>query len=118
MAAEEVIDTYYSGSGTKLVKWFEYDGEPYHFRIETTATLGEDCYADLKQLIFKVKNARSRLDQIRTMRYLSSAYSAATGTISRCKNPPIKEGMSIARNIEDDFNAVVSIDTMQKQSIY
>lgn len=116
-AAEEVIDTYYPNDETKLIKWFEYDGEPFHFRIETTALLEEDCYADLKQMIFKVKNARSRLDQIRTMRCLTDSFSAVTATISRCKNPPVREGMTVTRLIENDIDLATNINIIQRQSI-
>lgn len=114
---EEVIATYYPNSETRLEEWFKYDGKPYHFRVDTTAILEEDCYADLKELIFKVKNARSRFDQIRTLRHFTSTFYAAVGTVSKYKNPPVREGIATTRHIKESISIATNISIIEKQSI-
>lgn len=116
-AMEEMIATYYPDSGTEMEEWFEYDGKPYHFRIKTTLPLDEKCYAELKELIKNVKNARSRLDQICTLRQLSSTLYAQAGTTSIYKNPPLKEGGEVKRCIENGLNMLHSIEASQKQVV-
>lgn len=50
--------------GGVMEEWFEYGGEPYHFKIDTQAILDEEINAKFTKLIRKVKNVRSKLDQI------------------------------------------------------
>lgn len=114
---KEVIATYYPNDETNLTEWYKYNGQPYHFRIETTSILDEDCYDDLKQLVFKIKNARSRLDQIHTIRHIHSTFYAAVGVISKYKNPPVREGMMMTRQIKENISIATNIYTVEKKSI-
>lgn len=62
-AVENVITTYF-GVGNML-EWFEYDGDPGHFRIESTnpSVTNEDLIKFLR-ILDKVKRKSSQLDGI------------------------------------------------------
>lgn len=50
---------------TILQEWFEYGGEPYHFRIITSGEdLDQEWYDKVVKLVEQTKNARSVLDSI------------------------------------------------------
>lgn len=115
--ADEVIMTCYPNDETCLVEWYKYNGDPYHFRIETTAVLEDDCYSELKRLLFKVKNARSRFDQIRTMRHIHSTFYTSAGMALKYKNPPVKGGMKIARLIDENISIATNINTVEQESV-
>ncbi|MCL1861775.1 MAG: phage tail protein I [Proteobacteria bacterium] len=57
--------------GCDVQEWFEYGGEPYHFRVDLVSNQGvpEDFYGQgidrAVELITKAKNVRSHLDAIR-----------------------------------------------------
>lgn len=47
----------------EVVEWFQYEGNPFHFKVEvTTANITSDTIFLLKQLIKEYKNTRSWLD--------------------------------------------------------
>jgi len=52
---------------TDIQEWFDYGGDPYHFRIIVTVPenqeVTEDILIDMAQQIVKLKNARSILDE-------------------------------------------------------
>lgn len=52
---------------TDIQEWFDYGGDPYHFRIIATVPedqdVTEDILIDIAQQIIKLKNARSILDE-------------------------------------------------------
>lgn len=52
----------------KVQEWFEYDGEPYHFKInlpeDSTFIMTQDTVGLFSRLIENVKSLRSRLDNI------------------------------------------------------
>lgn len=53
--------------GTSLTEWFEYGGDPYHFRVTVTSQsrpLTLDDYASMKAIIYAAKNVRSQLDTV------------------------------------------------------
>ena len=62
-AIEQVVNDYF-GDGY-VEEWFEYDGEPFYFRVVTSnpAVTGEQA-TQFTQAIEKVKNLRSRLEQV------------------------------------------------------
>lgn len=59
-------------SETYLYEWFQYGGEPYHFKIVTSSLNGVDVNSFLKALN-SVKNARSYLDGIELLEGIESA---------------------------------------------
>lgn len=63
-AVIDLLDTAFpSGTTTVLTEWWEYNGEPYHFKITTSSLAGVQMEAFLKALN-SVKNARSYLDGV------------------------------------------------------
>lgn len=61
-AVSQMIEQVFGGG--VMQEWFEYGGEPYHFKVDTTAVLSQDINDKFTKLIKNVKNIRSHLDQI------------------------------------------------------
>lgn len=64
---QDLVSAIYS-SGV-VTEWFEYGGEPYHFRIQTTGVIGSEViYKQLQAAINAAKNVRSWLDGVYILR--------------------------------------------------
>ena len=62
-AVENVIKSYF-GDG-KVQEWFEYDGEPGHFRVTSNnPSLSEERINDFLALLNKVKRSSAKLDSV------------------------------------------------------
>lgn len=62
-AVESIINTYF-GEGY-IEEWFEYGGEPGHFRVlSPNPSLNDEGLADFLNLLGKVKRASAKLDGI------------------------------------------------------
>lgn len=62
-AVENIIKTYF-GSGY-IEEWFEYDGEPGHFRVfSSNPTVSNEKLLEFVSLLNKVKRASAKLDGI------------------------------------------------------
>lgn len=62
-AVEQVVQDYF-GDGY-VEEWFDYDGNPYHFRVVTSNAAVTGSQAEqFAKAIEKIKNLRSRLDQV------------------------------------------------------
>lgn len=61
-AVSQMIEQVFGGG--VMQEWFEYGGEPYHFKVDTMAVLSQDINDKFTKLIKNVKNIRSHLDQI------------------------------------------------------
>lgn len=62
-AAEEVVCTYF-GSGY-IREWYEYEGEPGHFKVFTTNhIITDNVMREFVEVLEKVKRASSHLDEI------------------------------------------------------
>ena len=62
-AVDQVVSAAFDDS--KVEEWFEYGGEPYHFRVTTTDRMTDDKkYSDIFRAIHAVKNLRSKLESI------------------------------------------------------
>lgn len=59
------------GNG-KVIEWFEYGGNPYHFKIEISTQTTQENLEKFYNLIDLIKNTRSHLETLDT---LNSAYS-------------------------------------------
>ncbi|MFG6383495.1 MAG: phage tail protein [Lachnospiraceae bacterium] len=66
-AAVEELVTVVFGEG-KVEEWFEYGGNPYHFKIKTNAMLTPEINAFFSTMIQYVKNTRSHLENIEIYR--------------------------------------------------
>ncbi len=71
-AVEKVINAVWDGCNVK--EWFEYDGEPYHFRVinVTSERLDHDVINEVIRAIYSTKNVRSWLDGINFLRKLEN----------------------------------------------
>ena len=75
-AVEKIIKTYF-GDG-HVTEWFEYDGEPGHFQINSSnPSINNDRLVEFINLLEKVKRASSKLDSI--VISLSGELDLATG---------------------------------------
>lgn len=118
-AMDEMASILYPAEENKIEEWHDYDGKPYHFRVYTTLPLMEDCYADFRLFIQRVKNARSRLDQIYTLRRACGVYHVATATVQRFRNPAVIEGYESLRSaVLRVSTAVTTVKTIRDLSIY
>lgn len=62
-AVENVIRTYF-GDGY-IMEWFEYDGEPGHFRVySSNPSMNNDRLVEFLSLVNKVKRATAKLDGV------------------------------------------------------
>jgi Bacteriophage P2-related tail formation protein len=55
-----------------IQEWFQYNGQPYHFRIYTGSSLPSDQMSDITTAINAVKNVRSHLDSITAIRAINN----------------------------------------------
>ena len=67
-AVEKMARTVFKGG--VVTEWFEYGGEPYHFRIDllTAPNITQDDTARLLAVVNAAKNVRSVLDELRFRR--------------------------------------------------
>lgn len=79
-AVEEVIQTVF-GAG-ELEEWFEYDGEPYHFRVATEEIITEENTEKISSMIERVKNKRSILDGLNKLQNLRPDIKAGIGMVT------------------------------------
>lgn len=80
--------------GGVMAEWFEYGGEPYHFKVDTSAILSEDINEKFAKLIRRVKNIRSHLDQIVIERLLENKTYISAWQSSYTIAPLIIDGYS------------------------
>ena len=83
-AVEELITSAF-GMG-KVTEWFEYGGQPYWFKIQTSATLTKDGMLYFLNMIDKVKNARSHVEMIEVTRTVQRPLHGGTAhhSFSKC----------------------------------
>lgn len=60
---EELVSKVFSG-GAVFVPWYGYGGEPYHFRISVHSSPVKDTHNKFKEILRRVKSARSVLDVV------------------------------------------------------
>lgn len=62
-AVESVVETYF-GEG-HVEEWFEYDGDPGHFRIvSSNPSLNNEKFVEFVNIVNKVKRASAKLDVV------------------------------------------------------
>lgn len=59
-AVEELLGAIFENA--KFIPWYQYGGEPYHFKVQTTKLPSEEDKKLFEQMLKKTKAARSRLD--------------------------------------------------------
>lgn len=93
----------YVFGGGVMAEWFEYGGEPYHFKVDTSAILSEDINEKFAKLIRRVKNIRSHLDQIVIKREVESKLYMAAWQSSYEIAPLIIDGYSDKNEIQAEI---------------
>lgn len=63
-AIEEIIQQLYGGG--KVTEWFEYGGQPYHFRVEIYEAKEDREESFFRKKIEMIVNARSIMDEMAT----------------------------------------------------
>lgn len=96
-AVEELISDVF-GEG-EISEWFEYGGEPYHFKIKTDAILSASDMEYFEKIIRNVKNVRSHLEEIQLSREHEGQAYAGCHIISN--------GRGCA--VEDDIDTAVEV---------
>jgi len=107
-AVEQVVSIIFKEA--KVKEWFEYDGDPYHFRVETEQTLANDTDLDrLVSMIDATKNTRSWLQDV-TIKRTVNIGSSFGGAISEGKKSEIYPVSFIISDINNNqyFGAVIS----------
>jgi len=70
-AVEQVVSIVFPTA--VVTEWFEYGGEPFHFRLETDQTLAGDVDLDrLVRMINATKNTRSHLENVTIKRTIAN----------------------------------------------
>ena len=98
-AVDQLIQAIFSTG--QMEEWFEYGGEPHHFRATIGAggiTIGPESLEELRRVLASVKRLSSWLDSIATITPVESrpvrAASAPCGSYARTTLPPIEEGQN------------------------
>lgn len=67
-AVEDYLGTMFDS--VQIIPWYEYEGEPYHFKIRAAGERSGDIDKQFNDMLRRVKAARSILDTIETVRTL------------------------------------------------
>ena len=114
-AVTQMIE-YVFGGGV-FEEWFEYGGEPYHFKVDTSAILSEDINEKFTKLIRRVKNVRSHLDQIVIKRIIEQKVNVAPVQHYYTIAPIIFEGLQEKNKAKMQIFAGGSSSFVTKQMI-
>lgn len=99
-AVEQLVTTLYDEA--KVEEWFEYNGNPYFFRIKLNRTLtSENDLVSLVAAINSMKNKRSWLENITTIRQMKSSLSFG-GIVSTRNKIQIKPAAFKMPNLQQD----------------
>ena len=96
-AVETAISAIYPN--TKVLEWFEYGGEPYHFRLDINITDDFLQSARQRRVLERLnyyKNLRSHLDDLRYFMEASVGTAHASGEVIGC----LAQGMAVIETPE------------------
>ncbi|MCD8204482.1 MAG: phage tail protein I [Coprobacillus sp.] len=109
-AVEELVEIVF-GYG-EVQEWFEYDGEPYWFKIVTDTPLGEDNVAYFSEMVKRVKNTRSHLGSISVHREADLDFYAGVGGHSSYHPAAVRDGYKVTEETDQTIN--VGMASMSK----
>lgn len=82
-AVEELVAKVF-GEG-EVKEWFQYGGQPYYFKILTNAPMNQESIKQFQDMIARVKNVRSHLENIEFARVLEqNIYSCGVCITESC----------------------------------
>lgn len=88
-AVEELAQTIFGNCTVE--EWFEYGGEPYHFRVITNALAEPDNIEQFTTLLRSIKNVRSHLDSVSIHRIIHQPGNHSGGVaMTSVLAPPIR----------------------------
>lgn len=86
-AIEQLISDVYGSA--KFQPWYEYGGQPYHFKITTDTVLTDDMIERFADILDQVKRLRSILDDIVIHRSTNQLYYFRGNSVSWSRFPEI-----------------------------
>lgn len=100
-AVEELVKAVF-GMG-KISEWYEYGGEPYYFKIRTSALLTQDGMKDFLKKVRTVKNERSHIESIEILRTTDQNAVMGQGFLSMYKPAAIMPATTLYRTVTEDI---------------
>ncbi len=114
-AVEELVSIVF-GDGD-VQEWWEFDGEPYWFRIFTDTTLDESNIAYFSEMVKRVKNTRSHLDAIGAHREVELTFYAGCGLFSYSRSAVI-DGYDVnEQTVQTVYGAVGGASVYRPQPV-
>ena len=86
-AINQLIHTIFEDAA--FIPWYEYNGNPYQFRVKVYDILTEDTMTVFTEVLQKVKAARSTLEEIEIARKAYGDEKIGICTIATCKGETI-----------------------------
>lgn len=115
-AVEQLVQAAF-GYG-KISEWFEYGGEPFYFKIVTSALLTQDGMKTFLGMIGKVKNVRSHLEKIEILRIINQDVVMGLVHYSIYKPPAIVSASKLNKTIEGiSYQGMQGIKVMRPAAI-
>lgn len=87
-AVEELVKVVF-GQG-KIAEWYEYGGKPFRFKVITNAPLDATNIEKFNEMIRGVKNVRSILEAVESVRSIDTSYKYGSYTYGYYENPDIE----------------------------
>ena len=99
-AVEELVAAVF-GTG-EVTEWFEFDGEPYWFRVKTDTIITEEMTIFFSDMIRRVKNTRSHLDAVEIPREINQTVYIFPGVYLIDEPQPIIDGYTVEREASQE----------------
>lgn len=110
-AVQKMVEAAWEGCNVE--EWFDYGGEPYHFRVVnvTAAHVDEEVLRNVLRAIYATKNVRSWLDGINFLR-------RAEATVYACALPGLHKRYIAGPKQAADTDISATVYTVTKPAIY
>lgn len=113
-AEEELIGMLTEGGTVQT--WDEYDGEPYHFKIQVNESIEEKNFDKFSDVLQKIKSKRSILDDIEYSREvkMNTKIRISSGNINKME---VRDGHTMTRNLSETekVRSVMHIQYMHQE---
>lgn len=105
-AVSELVESVF-GEG-EVLEWFDYNGEPYRFKIKTNAMMTPNMSEEFSAIIRKVKNTRSHLETIEIERRVDQTILSGVGQTCVYKPAAVMDGYKVDRTATGEIFAVAA----------
>lgn len=105
-AVDQLISDVYGSA--EFHPWYEYGGQPYHFKITTDTVLAEDIIERFSEILERAKRLRSIMDNIMIHRGIDQTYYFRGNGVSWSRSP------AILADSRDDLILKDSLQTIQE----